>query len=588
MSSASQREPPCEPAHAAAHGRGARSPSILRRVAALATIIAALPACTARHGVERYDLLLRGGTVVDGTGAPGARADVGVRGDRIVFVGDAQRATAAQVVDATGLVVAPGFVDVHTHAVDFHLDLRQRGRIGPGRPALNEGFVTQGVTTIVAGPDGAFSPATMRAARSLYESAGVTTNYAFYVGHNGVRREAMGPSQQREPTAAELERMRALVREGMELGAVGLSTGLMYEPGMYSRTDEVVALAREVRAFGGVYDSHVRDPAKRLVESDEEALLIGREAGIPVKIAHEKAPGLVNHGRIADVVRLVERARAAGESVVVDAYPYDGAATEQLDALVVIPGLDSIDEPTAPADVRRPLLEAALRDPERAEAVRAATEEGVAGGFSWIRAVGYASVRIVDSQDFPELVGRNLQTLATERGLAPFDVLRDLVLRGRGRTLVTLADLAESDVRLLLEQPWTIVASDGGYVGRDGRYFAHPRNTGTFTRVLGHYVRDLRLLSLPEAVRRMTSLPAEFVKLADRGRIAVDFAADLVVFDPTTVADRSTWADPDAYSAGVRDVYVNGVAVLRDGRVTGAAPGVFVPRAGSAASRAGR
>jgi N-acyl-D-amino-acid deacylase len=545
--------------------------------AAAAACVLAIASVSAR-AAESYDLLIRGGTVIDGTGKPGVRADVGVRGGKIVFVGEAGAAQARELVDATGLTVAPGFIDAHNHVPDFFLEMRERA--GAAKPAasaiINEAYLLQGVTTIIGGPDGGMSPKMIRTLIEQLESGGIGTNYAFYIGHNGVRSEVMG-SAHRLSNAAELQKMQQLVREGMQMGAVGLSTGLMYEPGMFSDTAEVIALAKEVKPYDGIYDSHVRDPVFKLLASDEEALRIGREAGIPVKIGHEKAVGLINKGRIDTVIAMVEKARAAGEDVVTDQYPYDGAATATLDQVIIVPEMPEIGFSGAPG-AAMPKIQQALRDAARLPKIKAATEHGIKGGFSWVKAVGYGSMRIVDSKDFPELIGRNVQLLADERKKAPFDLLVELIVAGRTPTLLTLGAVDEQDVRKLLVQPWNMIASDGGYVGKEGSMFDHPRSTGTFTRVIGHYARDEKQLSLADAVRKMTAFPADFLRLYDRGRIQAGKAADIVVFDAAAVRDNSTWAKPSTLSTGVRHVVVNGTLAIKDGAPTGATPGRYIKR----------
>lgn len=539
---------------------------------------------TKAESATEFDLLIRGGTVIDGTGAAPRVADVGVQQGKIVLVGDASKARARVTVNAQGLAVAPGFIDAHVHGPEFFFDVRDI-KSGETRSILNEGFITQGVTTVVVGPDGAFGPDMLRAINKLYGERGVSTNYAFYVGHNGIRRTTIGMSP-RTATADELDKMRRLVREGMELGAVGLSTGLMYLPGIFAPTSEVVELAREVRPYGGIYDSHVRDPAFRLLESDAEAIQIGREAGIPVKIAHEKAPGPINHGRMTDIISMIDAARATGLSVVTDTYPYDGAQTEFVEDVLIVPGLPRGGRaelaPKARAERRRQVRER-LADPATRATIVSATEKGLEGGFAWVKAVGYGGFRVVDSPKCPHLVGRNVEKYAQEKAVSPFEVLEELLADRCDGTLLTMADLDGDDLRQLLRQPWTMIASDGGYVGRDGAMgIRHPRSTGTFTRVLRQYVREEQLLTLPEAIRRMSSLPADFLQLRDRGRISPGLVADIVVFDPKTVTDRSTWTDPYAFSTGIEAVIVNGVPVLRAGEITGAAPGRFVPRQTSA------
>jgi N-acyl-D-amino-acid deacylase len=522
------------------------------------------------HADPAYDLVVRGGTVVDGTGKPGYAADVAIRDGKIVAVGTVRRDGAEKTIDATGLIVAPGFIDVHNHVPDTALR-------APAGPILNEAYVAQGVTTVIGGPDGEFAPARIRQIMERYRNGGVATNYAVYVGHNGVRAEVMGTAQ-RAPTPVELEKMTKLVTEGMQMGAVGLSSGLMYEPGMFGTTDELIALAKAVKPFDGLYDTHTRDPVTRFLESDEEALQIGRAAGIRVKIAHEKAVGLLNKGKISNVIAMVEKERAAGRDVVTDQYPYDGATVLALEDLIVLPGSPFGEGDVAALAAHRQEVKRALRDKRLHAAIREATEHGIDGGYSTIKAVGYGSLRIVDCPESRDLEGENIQLAAQRVGRPPFDVITGLISKATQPVLVTIGSVDEADLRALLVQSWNMIASDGGYVLPGDAMPDHPRSTGTFTRVLGHYVRDLKLLTLAEAIRKMTSLPADFSHIYDRGRIAVGQAADLAVFDPKTVSDKSTWVDPSALSIGMVAVIVNGTPVLQAGTRTGAAPGRFIPR----------
>lgn len=512
------------------------------------------------QSADTYDVVITNARLIDGTGRPARAAEIGVRGGWIVRVaapGALRAAPARDRVDARGLVVAPGFIDVHSHTDEAIADSGRR---------YNEGAVRQGITTVVGGPDGSAAPADMRTLIAAVGRQGAGTNLAMYVGHNGVRSEVMKDAR-RAPTVEELTRMRALVREGMELGAVGLSTGLMYEPGMWSTTEEVIELAKEVAPFRGIYDSHVRDPVKRFLWSDEEALKIGEAAGIAPKIGHEKSVGLENAGKIKDLIAMVDAVRARGIDAVTDQYPYDGAATSTLRGIVVVPrallrsGFDVV---------------AALRDPATRAQLKQASEQGIDGGFAWIKAVGYSSMRITTSRERPALVGKYLSELAAEKGQDPFDLVSDLLTTGRDTISITLGAIKEADVRALMVQPWNMIASDGGYADSRSRPQGHPRSTGTFPRVIGHYVRDVKLLTLEDAVRKMTSLPADFIGLRDRGRVQEGLAADLAFFDPATVADRSTWDQPQLMATGVPHVMVNGVFVLRDGKLTGRAPGRYL------------
>lgn len=539
-----------------------------RSVATLLTVSIAFAGCATFSGTSTqspFDLLIVGGTIVDGTGARAYQADVGVRRNRIDWIGRSKRVSARDTINAKALVVAPGFIDVHNHPVfdmTFGAERRKRPEL-----RLSEPYVFQGVTTAVGGADGGFAPTILRDIIATANRNGIGTNIALYVGHNGIREEVMQNDQKRDPTSAEMDRMKALVREGMELGAVGLSTGLMYEPGLFSKTDEIVDLAKQVAPFAGIYDSHVRDPAHNVIESDREAIEIGERAGIPPKIAHEKAVGLENAGLIQQVIALVTQARARGVDAVTDQYPYDAAAVDDIETVFQLP-----DSVLARAGGN---LKTLLRDSMMRQRIREWSEQGVDGGFSWLKATGYTHWRFIQAEEFPELVGRYVSEVAAERKTGGFDFLADLFLAAARPVTITYGAIKEQDVRDLLVQPWNMIASDG-YL-RDG-VVNHPRTTGTFPRVLGHYVREQKLLSLEEAVRKMTWLPAEYIGLLDRGRIAEGMAADFAIFDPMTIRDRSTYAEPRLLSEGVRYVLVNGIPVLWNGTITGKTPGQFIRR----------
>ena len=530
-----------------------------------------LAACAGDTGTA--DLIIVGGTIVDGSGDAPRPGTVAIAGGDIVSVGDVAM-QAADTIDATGLVVAPGFIDVHSHTPPAIADADHR---------LNEGVIRQGVTLVIGGPDGGFAPSDVRGLAGVYAEQGIGTNVAFYVGHNAIRGEVLGDDQQRAPTGEELMAMRALVREGMELGALGLSTGLMYEPGMFSETDEVIALAEEAAAAGGVYDSHVRNPVHDFVGSDREVVEIAEGAGLPGKIGHLKAVGLHNEGVIADIIDLVEGARERGIEIVSDQYPYDGAATASLTGVIVAPdveGLGAFRQMGRQGRTEEGMaqLKAALGDPDTRALLKEASENGINGGFAWLKATGYTSMRITSSSDYPELVGVYLSEIAEMRGQDPFDAVADLIIGASRPVNLTLGAIKEHDVRRLLVQPWNMTASDGGYADGSESPAGHPRSAGTFPRLLGHYVRDEGVLPLEEAVRKITSLPAGFHGMSDRGRLAAGMRADVAIFDPATIIDRSDWDHPQRFSEGVIHVLVNGVPVLRDGQMTGEAPGEVVTR----------
>ena len=520
-----------------------------------------------------YDILIKNGTVIDGSGDPRQLSDVGIRAGHIAFVGTANQADDATIViDASGLIVAPGFIDVHNHTLDVVLDDRWSD------PHLNSQYLTQGVTTMVTGADGYWSPRQIRIIKQRLSNLGSGVNYACYVGHNGIRSEVMKDDQRREPTQVELQEMVRQTGEGMEEGCVGLSTGLMYHPGSFSTTEEVIALAKEVSKYGGTYDSHVRDPAKNLIDSDREVIRIAANAGIPAKIAHLKAVGRENEGALAEVIGLVQAARAGGLDIVSDQYPYDGAGgLTNLGELVLFPGIQKLYQTGDTALIMQAVKDA-LADTSQRGDLKHWSENGVDGSFSWLGSLGYGAYRIQYADDYPEIVGRNFERLAEEHGIDPFDLLAKLLLDSDQPIWLT-GSINEYDHQTLMQQPWNMIASDGFYVPAEGADVGiHPRGTGTFPRFLGHYIRDLGLLSLEQAIHKITAFPADHLGFPDRGKIDVGMVADITVFDQDTIIDRSTWLEPTLFSEGVHFVIVNGQMAVEDSEVTNITAGTFVFR----------
>ncbi len=535
-----------------------------------------------------FDVLFEGGTVVDGTGAPPSRADVGIRDGRIVAIGDLDPADAIEVVDIESLVLAPGFIDVHSHADAALRDPVHAGIVG---------FLHQGVTTAVFGVDGAMHPGTMRDYVVLAEDGGVGLNFMAYAGHNGIRRDVMGYAR-RSPTPDELARMADMVEEAMENGAVGLSSGLMYQPGSFAETDELVALAKVVKAYGGRYDSHVRDPANELLASHQEALDIAEAAGIAAHPTHVKAVGGKNFGKGQALVELYQKRIDAGLDVTIDVYPYDGAATSRLVGLLrpaddpiglpLYDRIQALQSGRAPSTEIPQLIEDLVmywRTIEPGTDVyreaKLKTEDPPDGAYSWVETVGYQSMRVVVSHDEAK-VGEMLRDLALVHEVTPFELVRRMVVEEGGHAMVTLGAIQELEVQLLLKQPWTMVASDGAEVDPQ-----HPRGRGTFPRVLGRYVREWGVMTLEDAVFKMTGLPADYLKLGDRGVVRVDAVADLTVFDPERVIDRATWEEPERYSEGIVHVLIGGRFALRDGEVEAARHGRFIPFQGNGGSSPG-
>ena len=493
---------------------------------------------------QQYDLLITGGTVIDGTGVPGYSADVAVRGDRIVSVSrePLPRDGAVRTIDATGKIVAPGFIDLHAH-LDPLLDL----------PAA-ESAVRQGVTTALGGPDGG-SPWPMGAYLDSAQAAGLGMNVGFLVGHNTIRREVMG-MEAREPTSMELERMQEMVARAMEEGAWGLSTGLKYLPGAYSETDEVVALAEAAGDSGGIYTSHLREEGLGLIEAVAEAIEIGRRADIPVVLTHHKVVGQPMWGQSVSTLAMVDSARAAGIDVMVDQYPYTATYTG---IGVLVPAWAMADGDTAFA---RRLEEPVLRD---------SIVDGIV--FNILNDRGGGDLRRVQLalvEWMPELEGKTLYDWAEMKGMEPTpETGAELVIEAleRGGASAIYHVLDEEDVHRIMRHPQTMIASDGRLT-EPGEGHPHPRWYGTFPRVLGHYVREEGVLSLSEAVHKMTGLPAQRLGLEDRGRIAEGMTADLVVFDPEAVIDRATFEDPHQYPEGIEYVVVNGEIAVDEGRFT--------------------
>lgn len=522
--------------------------SLTRRCALLALGLAttACASAGARRDDDRWTLLIRNGTIVDGTGAARYTGDIAVRGDRIVARSRTplDPARADRVIDATGLIVAPGFIDLHAH-IDPLLRMPDA-----------KSHVTQGVTLALGGPDGS-SPWPLAAYMDSAQRSGLGMNVAYLVGHNTIRRTVMG-TENRAPTGAELGQMVALVRQGMGEGAFGLSTGLRYVPGFYSRTDEVVTLARAAADSGGIYTSHLREEGLGLFEGVGEAITIAREARIPVVLTHHKAVGQPMWGKSIVTLAMVDSARAAGLDVMIDQYPYTATSTS---LSVLIP-------PWALAGGARALRERAM-SPVLGDSILRGIVEYLktdrGGGDT--RRVQFGRV----SWD-QTLEGKTLFDWAERRGVGEsLEAAAKLVLEGElnGGASMVYHVIDEGDVRRIMAHPQTMIASDGR-LALPGEGVPHPRAYGTFPRVLGHYVREQKVLTLEQAVRKMTGMPARRLGLeGERGCVAAGCAADITLFDASRVGSPATFTDPHHYAEGIPFVIVNG-AVVVDGGVFGA------------------
>lgn len=509
-----------------------------------------------------FDLIVRGGQVIDGTGGPARTADVGVRGDRIAAVGDLSDARAPRMLDAGGLCVAPGFIDMHSHS--------DRSLLVEG---LAQSAIRQGITTDVTGNCGS-SPAPSRVAgkQDFVEFADfltalrkekVSLNVCPLVGHNSVRSTAMG-NENRRPTDAELNTMRRLVEDAMKAGAVGMSTGLVSPPGTYSETPEIIELAKVVAQHGGLYASHMRGEAGTLVAAVEEALQIGREAKVRVQISHHKAAGKENWGKTRHTLAMIEEAARGGVKVMLDVYPYRAGSA----------GLSQLVPPWAHEGGKDEMLRR-LRDPQLRPRIARDMSQGTPDWPNFFQ-IDWDDIQIasVSTDANRRWVGHKVGDVARARNIPGVEACIDLLIEERAGVQMINFVIDEDEMRRVLVHPLSTIGSDGVAVSPESdKGQPHPRYYGCFPRVLGRYVRELKLLTLETAIRKMTSLPATQLGLTDRGEIRTGKAADLVVFDPTRVADRATFEAPHQYPVGIPHVIVNGQLVIHDEKHTGARPG---------------
>src|SRR5688572_9756642 len=522
-----------------------------RRLIALVILISPL-----NSYCQKYDLLMSGGKIVDGSGNSWFYGDVGIKDGKIIAIGKLSASDATRVLDVGGLVIAPGFIDVHTHIETNDVKVPTAGN-----------FVYDGVTSVVTGNCGN-SNTDIAWYFSRLDSVRTSINIATLIGHNSVRKLVMGDSQ-RDPTPDEQRSMEDIVRKAMKEGAVGFSTGLIYVPGTYSKTAEVIGLAKAASEFNGVYASHIRDEGDHVTEAIEEAINIGRQAKIPVEISHFKVTYKPNFGKSAGTIAQVAQARKDGIDVTVDQYPYIASSTT---LNTVLPtwafggGTDSLNwrlkDPSTRSRIKKEMLNA-LKSKQLKS-------------YSYALVARYNADTTLNGKSIADI---NVLKGRKQKPAEEAETVLEMIEKGGAQMVYFSMD--ESDLRRIMQYPFNMFASDAG-IAQFGSGVPHPRAYGTNARVLGQYVREQKILSLEEAIRRMTSLPAQKFQLRDRGMVKEGMAADIVVFDESTVSDQSTFSKPHAYSTGFEYIIVNGTVTMAAGRHTGARDGQIIKGPGSA------
>lgn len=518
----------------------------------LAVAVCTLASCSTEP--TSYDVIVAGGTVYDGGTDAAQVTDIGITGDRITAIGDLENAVARTRIEAAGLTVVPGFIDIHSHAASDSM-----GQSGIINFPDSKNLILQGVTTVIGGQDGN-SPLPITGIFEALEAAPASVNFGTFVGHGSVRNAVIG-SDDRPPSATELQQMGQLVGEAMAQGAFGLSSGLIYAPGKFATTDEVVSLARITANHGGIYISHMRDEGLGILDSVQETIHIGEEAGLPAQITHHKIVGAPMWGSSTKTLALVDEALARGVDISIDQYPYTASSTS---LYILFPrwaldgGIDQLRQRFRHDEERARL---------RAEIVR--NIEVDRGGND------PANITLANCPFDTSLNGLNVaEALRRQEREVSFEAAADLImdLVDAGNCAAVYHAMSEQDVRRIMQHPVTMIASDGG-IEVPGTNSPHPRNYGTFARVLGRYVRSESVLALTEAIHKMTRLPADRLGLVERGRIEIGAFADIAIFDDAVIAETATFAEPHQYAIGMHSVLVNGVIVLRDQATTGARPG---------------
>jgi N-acyl-D-aspartate/D-glutamate deacylase len=544
---------------------------------ALGLIFLALAACTRAPEQPAFDLLIAGGSIVDGTGAPATGADIGIREGRIASIGDLRSAQATRRIDASGLTVSPGFIDMHNHS-DYTILVEPKA----------ESMIRQGVTTMVlgesrsagpvkpgvnddrrAGADGAAVDwTTLGGYFERLERQHMATNIASYVGEEQVWTLVKGYGQS-PATADQLEAMKQLVAQAMADGAMGLSTALLQPPSSLATTENLIALAKVARASGGIYSSHIRDEGEQVFAAVNEAIQVGRGANIPVDVIHMKIAHRKLWGRVDEIIAMIQKARDEGYNIQANVYPYTAGQNN----------LSSIVPPWAHDGGRKKMVER-LRDPAARRRMRGEVLNGLPNWYNHYLATGdgWAGMLLVslEHEKNTPFQGKRMSELIAARGGDAANVLFDVLIEENGSVPTVFFHHSEEDMQLVLKQPWTSIGSDGAAVNPDGptgRAHPHPRYYGTFPRVLGRYVRELNVLTLPDAVKKMTSLNADKIGIKDRGRLKEGLWADITLFDAGRVIDRATFESPHQFPVGIKYVIVNGIITIDGEKHTGALAG---------------
>jgi len=551
--------------------------TIMHKLVSLALILSLAVMAFAQAGQQQFDVIIRNGAVYDGTGRPPVNADVGIRGDRIATVGNLARADAKTIIDAKGLAVAPGFINMLSHSeTSWLVDDRSLSE-------LREGVTTQIFGESSMGPlsdemkkrrassqgDLKFEIewTTLAEYLNYLQKKGISQNVASFIGAPTIREYVIG-LENKPPTPAQLDQMRELVRREMEAGALGITTALIYPPAFFAKTDELIELCKVAAKYKGKYTAHIRSEGAQLIEAVQETIRISREAGLPAEIYHLKASGEANWPKMDQVIKIIEDARKQGVKITADMYTYTAGGT----------GLDASLPPwvfDGGRDAAYKRLQDSATRQKIAEAVRTPTNEWenlylLSGSPDRILLASFRN------DNLKPLTGKTLAEVAKMRGKDPIETIMDLLLEDRSRIGTIYFLMSEDNIRKQIRQPWVSFGSDAASIAAEGVFLkssTHPRTYGNFARLLGKYVRDEKVISLTEAVRRLTSLPAANLGLNHRGLLQKGMFADVVIFDPQTIADRATFENPHQYSVGVRDVFVNGIQVLKDGEHTGAKPG---------------